>query len=129
MPDYRISVRRTHALVANPARLAASLSARLVGLLRHDHLEPDEGLVLPACQSVHTWFMRFPIDLVFVDRRWRVVALQPSVRPWRFSPWVVQAWGVIELAAGTVERLHLQVGDELTAAPVEPAAQPISFEN
>jgi len=111
--SYQILVTRTHEVLARSARLAASLIERMVGLLAHRGLEPGEGLILPSCRSIHTWFMRFPIDAVFVDRSWRVVALQRAMGPWRISPLIWKAWAVIEVSSGTIERLRLQVGDQL----------------
>jgi len=84
------------------------------GLLGRDGLGRDEALILPNCNSVHTWFMRFPIDVVFVDRQWRVVALVPQMAPWRVSPLVWGAAAVVELAAGTIQRAGLSAGQQLS---------------
>lgn len=122
LPDvYRITAPQRHALLAGAARMARSLPERLIGLLGHERLAEGEGLILPNCRSVHTWFMRFPIDLVFVDARWRVVALGRRMGPWRLSAWVWRAWAVVELAAGTIDRVRLEAGDQLAAEPAEAA--------
>lgn len=93
---------------------AKTFLPRAVGLLSRSSLPADEGLLIERCSSIHTFFMRFPIDCVFVDRELRVKAIYADVRPWRFA-WPVGrgAHAVIELASGTAERLGLQVGEEL----------------
>lgn len=87
------------------------------GLLGRRRLEADEALILPQCNSVHTWGMQFPIDLLFVTRDWRIVALKAQVPPWRVSPLVWRAWAVIECAAGTIQRTKVSVGDRLQIRP------------
>jgi uncharacterized membrane protein (UPF0127 family) len=114
---FSISVVRTRDVLATEARVASSLVKRMVGLLNHAHLERGEALILPACRSIHTCFMRFAIDVVFVDRSWRVVATRYDLSPWRMTPWFWNAWAAIELAAGTLPRLHMETGDLLAVEP------------
>lgn len=93
--------------------VARSLKDRLVGLLGRSELPEGEGLWILRSPSIHTFFMRFPIDVVFVDRKMKVKAIYKNVVPWR---WILPVWGadsVIELPAGTVTRKVLQVGDQL----------------
>lgn len=85
----------------------------MVGLLRHRELPADEALVFPACNSIHTVGMRFPIDVVMVDREWRVVALRERLVPGRVVLPVRRAWGVVEASCGTLKRVGLRVGDQL----------------
>ena len=99
--------------VAAEVALARSFWSRLVGLLGRTGLAPQAGMVFERCQAVHTMGMRFPIDLVFVDRAWRVVHLRSRVIPGRFVGPVRKAWGVVELAPGTISRTGLQEGDQL----------------
>lgn len=105
--------------LATRARIAQSLADRVVGLLGRDGLGEGEGLILPACRSIHTAFMRFTIDAVFVDRRWRVIRLWQALPPWRVTPIIWRAQAVIELPPGTVERVGLAVGDRLALQRVE----------
>jgi uncharacterized membrane protein (UPF0127 family) len=93
--------------------VAVSFLSRLVGLLRSPGLDPGEALIIPGCNSIHTYGMRFPIDAVFVNRRWEVLALRAGMPPGRVSPLVWRASRVIELPAGTIDRCALQVGDQL----------------
>jgi uncharacterized protein len=85
-------------------RLAHTWRARLLGLALLPALDPDEALVIPHCTSVHTFGMRFPIDVVFVDRDWLPVYIEYDVGPHR----VLRsrfARSVIEVAAGEAGRL------------------------
>lgn len=92
---------------------ARSFFARGRGLMGHQGLGPGEGLLIDPCSSVHSFFMRFPIDVVFVDRAHRVVGLTEAMVPNR--PFA-GAWGaryVVELPAGTVAATGTRVGDVL----------------
>jgi uncharacterized membrane protein (UPF0127 family) len=85
----------------------------MVGLLARRELPADEALVFPNCASIHTVGMRFPIDVIVVDREWRVVALRERLVPGRVVLPVWRAWGVVEAACGTLKRVGLRVGDRL----------------
>ena len=79
---------------------AARLWPRFVGLMGRASLPAGHGLYFPRCRSVHTFFMRFPIDLLFVDAEMRVVSLRADVRPWRTVVGPAAARGVIEVCRG-----------------------------
>ena len=92
--------------------LADTSSKRRVGLLRHERLESGTGLWIVPCESVHTFFMKFPIDLVYVDKKKRVKKVRHAVPPWRLSA-CLTAHSVLELPAGTAEKTGTRPGDEL----------------
>jgi len=85
------------------------------GLLGRSELPPDEGILLRPAGSVHTFFMRFPIDVVFLDGDHVVVGIEQSLAPWKTAG-RRGAKAVVELAAGECERRGLQVGDRVIAA-------------
>jgi uncharacterized membrane protein (UPF0127 family) len=119
-PDETLTlvVERTKRPLARTTKVARTFWTRAKGLLGRSGLPPGEALMFPGCHAVHTMGMRFPIDLVFVDKDWRVVALQPMVRPGRFMVGPVRgAWGVVEMASGTVAENGLEVGDQLQPFP------------
>jgi uncharacterized membrane protein (UPF0127 family) len=92
--------------------VATSFISRFRGLMGVAALPPGTGLLLPRTRSVHTHFMRFPIDVVFLDSERRIVSVVQALRPWR----LVRAKGaesVLELAAGECERLGLAEADLL----------------
>lgn len=85
---------------------------RMRGLLGRRYLRAGEGMVLRPGWSIHTAFMRFPIDVVFLDSEWRIVSVVAALRPWRFAA-AKSAESVLELAGGECERLGLTEGDVL----------------
>ena len=85
------------------------------GLLGRGGLERGEGLLLKPCGSVHTLFMRFPIDVVFLDRELSVLAVRPAVPPWRTAG-ARGAKVALELAAGEAMRLGIEPGLRLRLA-------------
>jgi len=103
--------------------LADTSEKRRTGLLKHERLEPGQGLWIVPCESVHTFFMKFPIDLVYVDKRHKVRKVRHSVAPWRMSA-CLSAHSVIELPAGTAQQSGTQPGDELAVEQIAPALVP-----
>ncbi|MCH7811450.1 MAG: DUF192 domain-containing protein [Chloroflexi bacterium] len=99
--------------VASEARTARSHWSRLVGLLGRGSLRPGEALLIEPCSSVHTAFMRFTIDVIYLDRAQRVVKVVPRLKPFRASGARNGAHAVLELPSGTIERTGTSVGDEL----------------
>ncbi len=85
---------------------------RLRGLLGRSELPAGEGLLLRPSPSVHTWFMRFPIDVVFLDDELGVLRVRRNMRPWRMAG-QRGARAVLELAAGEAERRGLDAGDRV----------------
>jgi uncharacterized protein len=92
--------------------LADTPLARMRGLLGRRSLPSGEGILLRPASSVHTAFMRFAIDAVFLDRELRVLKVAPSLRPWRTAA-RRKAHAVLELGAGESERRGLKPGDRL----------------
>ena len=95
--------------------VADSPLVRMRGLLGRSNLPREEGILLRPASSVHTWFMRFPIDVVFLDRELAVLRVVPRLRPWRAVA-RRRAAAVLELAAGESERRGLRPGDRLAWA-------------
>ncbi len=87
--------------------------SRMVGLLGKPGLEPGSGLLIIPSQAVHTVAMRFAIDVVFVDRNWRVVHLRPGMVPYRVTGVHWKANFVLELPAGVIAQTSTSVGDQL----------------
>jgi uncharacterized membrane protein (UPF0127 family) len=89
---------------------------RMVGLLGRAALEAGTGMLIMPSQAVHTIAMRFPIDIVFVDRNWRVVHLQPVLVPNRITGLHWRARCVLELPSGAIAQTGTAVGDQLVIA-------------
>lgn len=93
--------------------MADTVISRLVGLLNRTAIGPREGLVITHCRSIHMLFMRFAIDVIFVDKRNCVVGLVEDIRPFRFSPYFFRAHCAIEVSPGTIARSKTALGDVL----------------
>ena|ERR1022692_1823743 len=86
---------------------------RMVGLLGKTGLEPGTGLFIVPSQGVHTVAMRFAIDVIFIDRHWKVLHLYPAMVPYRLT-WIHwRAWGVLELPSGVIAQTSTSIGDQL----------------
>ena len=92
--------------------LADTSKKRRTGLLKRNGLERGEGLWIVPCEGIHTFFMRFAIDVLYLDRKRRVRKTVRDLAPWRIS-FCVTAHSVLELAAGDVDRTTTSVGDQL----------------
>lgn len=120
-------------VLADRAELASSFLSRFVGLMGRKHLAFGQGLHIVPCNSIHTFFMRIPIDALFLDAQGAVVRLLPALPPWRITGLYFGARSVLELPAGTASGSGTLEGDRLRfedfAAPepfvtVEPRRPP-----
>jgi hypothetical protein len=76
-------------------------------------LDPGRGMLIDPCNGIHMFFMNFPIDAVFLDKKHRVRRIYPRLGRWRVVLLVLGARCVVELPAGTLEGLNLEVGEPL----------------
>lgn len=104
-------------MLAERLMVPSTFVGRALGLMFRRHLQPGVGMWIAPCSGIHTFFMRFPIDAVFVDRELKIVRVRPDLRPWRVVPLVFGAHGVIELPAGAARRLRLERGEALLVEP------------
>src|SRR5262252_10937367 len=100
------------AVVCERCEIPESSFGRARGLLGRDGLEPGTGMLIDRAGSVHMFFMRFPIDVVFLDRDWRVVGVRHNLRPWRMAG-ARHAVAALELPAGTAAEAGIEEGDVL----------------
>ena len=108
---------KSQSLIAEKCIVAECFWDRFRGWIGRARVEPGEGLLFPRCNSVHMWFMRIPIDVVFLKReggdRYTVTSTR-SVRPWRPLPvWDRRATETLELPEGTIRRLAIATGETL----------------
>jgi uncharacterized membrane protein (UPF0127 family) len=106
-------------IVCERCTVAHTMFARMRGLLGKRGLDSGDGLLIRPAPSIHTFFMRFPIDVVFLSRQGEVLKVAERVRPWRARS-CRHAYAVLELAAGEAERRGIAVGDRFaTAQPAQ----------
>jgi uncharacterized protein len=105
------------AVLALRVERAERVLDRFRGLLGRASFEEGRALAIAPCASIHTFFMKFPIDAVFLDRRGRVVRALSDLRPWRATRFHLRAVRAVELPAGTLARTGTREGDELSFEP------------
>ena len=100
-------------ILASRCYSANSFFSRLKGLMGEKSLPEGTGLIITPCNSIHMFFMKFPLDAVFIDKNSRVIHIIENLRPWKVSRLIVKARSVIELPQGTVSRTGTSLGDVL----------------
>jgi uncharacterized membrane protein (UPF0127 family) len=105
-------------ILASSVEVASSSYERRKGLLGRATLAPQEGLWIVPCESVHTFFMKFSIDLIYLDRSLKVKKIRSNVPPWRLSA-CLTAHSVIELAPGSIKTSQTSPGDQLGLTAIE----------
>lgn len=99
--------------LASNCRIAKTFLTRFKGLMGMKDLERGSGLIIAPCNSIHMFFMKFPIDAVFLDKNNKVVYMVDNLKPWRVSKIVSGARSVLELPIGTIKSSGTQTGDQL----------------
>ncbi len=100
-------------VLAREVRLASTFLQRLRGLWGERFFLPGKGLLLKPCKAVHSWFVPFPFDVVFLDAELRVVAVVEALPPFRCTGVVWEAEAALELPAGVVRLSGTRAGDQL----------------
>lgn len=100
-------------VLASDVAIADTPLKRMRGLLGRQSLGPKEGLVITRCQSIHMFFMKFPIDVVFIDKNEKVVGLTENIKPFALSPIFWKSACAIELPVGTIDSTKTTTGDQL----------------
>ncbi len=113
----RITNATKNTVLSRDAGLAKSFLARMKGLLGGKELKEGQALILKPCNSVHTLFMRFPIEAVFVDKDNKIIAARQNLRPWRITPVYFAAALAIEFPAGVIKLTQTAAGDIIAITP------------
>jgi uncharacterized membrane protein (UPF0127 family) len=94
--------REKEIVLGDSVQVANSFITRLKGLMFNKEMCGFDGLLIKSCNSIHTFFMKYSIDVVFLDREYRVMRIIRGLRPWRLSPIVFKANQVLELKNGSL---------------------------
>jgi uncharacterized membrane protein (UPF0127 family) len=113
---FQVTNRTRNSALATRLTLADTPQTRDRGLLGRDGLAPGEGLWIIPCQAIHMFFMRFSIDLIYIDRQKRVRKVKSNIAPWRIST-CFTAHSVLELPVGIVRETGTRRGDLLEILP------------
>lgn len=111
--EMKIYHRATGQCLAEKVALANTVFKRLRGLMFRRRLAPAEAIWLRPCNGVHTFWMLFAIDVIFLDQQLRIVKLVENMRPFRVTSPQLAARSVVEMPAHTISRASLKVGDQL----------------
>ncbi len=98
-------------LLADDVKVARTFLERSIGLLNRENLKNKEALVLPSCQCIHMFFMKFSIDVIFMGKDDKIIGMADHVNPFEVSPFFIKAVTAIELPAGTIETTRSEIGD------------------
>jgi len=98
-------------LLADEAKMANTFFTRLIGLLNRNSLRKGEALILTPSNCIHSFFMRFTIDVLFLDKTGRVIAALPAFKPFRLSPIYFNSCTTVELPENTLKLSQTQPGD------------------
>ena len=121
-PSWQLASETTSKILVTRLKIADGFWSRLVGLQFRRKLPSGAGLLLVPCNSVHTCFVRFPVDVVFLDRRGRVLAIHQNLRPWRLTFGPRGSHAALEVGVGSAdfhvgELLRLTSTEEPQAVP------------
>ena len=112
MPKLRVTNLTRGRILANRAEIADTSAKRRTGLLKHSGLAPGEGLWIVPCEGVHTFRMKFPIDVVFLNKKRVILKIRPNMVKSRIAL-CLRAHSVLELPAGTLDSTGTVAGDQL----------------
>ncbi len=112
MAKLRVSNQTKGRVLADRAEIADTSAKRRTGLLKHTGLQPGEGLWIAPCEGVHTFGMKFTIDVLFLSRKKRVLKIRPAMVKRRIA-FSLRAYSVLELPAGTLAETGTVAGDQL----------------
>lgn len=105
-------------MLAEAAEVADTSAKRKTGLLKHESLAPGTGLWISPCEAVHSFFMKFAIDVVFLDRQKKVRKVRRAMAPWRLAA-CMRAHSVLELPVGVIDQSRTEAGDQLDFEKLE----------
>ena len=122
---YTITNQTQSTVIATAAELANTFWSRGRGLMGRRSLDAGAGLILYPNNNIHMFFMRFPIDVIFVDRTHRVVGVREHFRPWQPFAGARQARYTLELPINTIATSLTQIGDTIAVDPAIPGLAPL----
>lgn len=92
------------AIILEKLTIADSFFKRLIGLLGKKEISADEGIFINPCKSIHTFFMKFPIDVVFLDKSQKVIFIQECIQPNKVTPFIKKSKTVIEMKGNKIKK-------------------------
>ena len=113
MRDSQITLKRQNQILLSGVKTAASFTTRLRGLMFYRTFPPIPGLLLYPCNRIHTFWMNFPLDLIYLDRTGNVLKTVAGFLPAHIGPKVKHSYYILETPAGTIKSAKIETGDHL----------------
>lgn len=110
---YTVIIEENGRVLADKIEIAETLASRSQGLLGRQSLDPGQGLLIRPCSSIHMFFMKFPIDAIFLSKDLKVVRIAHSLMPWRLSGCMFGCYQVLEMCSGVAKNCSLSKGNTL----------------
>lgn len=107
-----VKVKRTGEVISKETKIARDIYSKTMGLMFKKEMSGFDGLLIEACNSIHTFFCRFDLDILFLSKENKVVRIYRSLRPWRMTTLSFKTTKVLELNGGTLTE-DLKIGDEV----------------
>ena len=101
----------TGEVIADRVRIAQDFKSRSIGLLDRHSVNENEALLIKPCSSIHTFFMKFPIDVLFLSKEGKIVKIAHSLKPWRLSGCLLGCFMVLELQPGKLAKTTIKIGN------------------
>lgn len=111
MTSKKALLKNKDTVIATNVKTANNIFTRTVGLLYKSSLPREEGLLIIPCRTIHSIFMRFTFDAVFISKEGEVVHLIERMKPFKATPIIWKAKTVLELAEGIISEKNIQLGD------------------
>lgn len=99
-------------ILCSQTQTAQTFKQRLLGLIGTKSLD-SSALYIPSCNWIHTCFMSYAIDVIYLDKKMKICKMDHNLKPWRLGRPVFSARSVVEMPAGSAQKLNLQIGEEL----------------
>lgn len=108
-----VKIKYKDKIIIEKLTIADDFKKRMIGLLNRKNMESNEGLLLYNCKQIHTFFMKFPIDVFFLDKNKKIIKIYEEIKPFKITNYIKNAKYALEAKAGISKKYKLKVGDIL----------------
>lgn len=110
---YKAVNTTTGEVIADKVTIAQDFRSRSIGLLNRQSLNENEALLIKPCTSIHTFFMKFPIDVLFLSKEGKVIKIEHSLKPWNLSGCLLGCFMVLEIQPGKLAKTAIKLGNSI----------------
>lgn len=120
---FQARQKKTGQCFAGQVEIAQTFLKRLIGLMGRSSMIDGQGLYFPCCKSIHSFFMKFPIDVLFLDKKMKITKMVSCLKPYRVALAPLHTRNALELSCGVLEKHGLNVGDTITLIEINKEGQ------